>query len=184
MVKFHGLVKLHITHFVIAFFGAMTCAPASGSLKAYGNTRLPPDVLLEDAYETSVLITWKAKAKALFTYWEESLAIGLFPGASNGFPGEVGQYDFADGSATVMVMWQFASIFSTISLIFLGLHIVWHLIVTVRHVRTRPHVFLEAVSGDFAWHLKPDLNAHKEQLPTARQDGFPLEPLGTPYLKA
>ncbi|KAG8989575.1 hypothetical protein FRB94_014308, partial [Tulasnella sp. JGI-2019a] len=90
-------------------------------------------------------------------------------GSVNGAVGSTGKLGTLDAAAVIQAEWTLSAAFAITSLILLSLHMLWQLVVSIRHIRTRPYVFVEAVPGNLAWNLSPDLTA-AETLPTSKKD--------------
>jgi len=75
-------------------------------------------------------------------------------GTTGGVIGSNGKLGILDAAATIQVEWDFAAILSLAGLVLLLIHVIWHLIVGIRHIKLRPRVFWEPVRGDYAWYLQ------------------------------
>jgi len=104
---------------------------------------------------------------------------GLQGGSTGGVIGSDGKLGALDAAATLSVQWDLMAMFSLASLIFLTVHIVYQVVVGLRHRRIRPRVFVESVPGDLAWNLNP-----VESLDEAKKtDLYPFEGVGSARAK-
>ncbi|KAG8888861.1 hypothetical protein FRB98_006647 [Tulasnella sp. 332] len=101
-------------------------------------------------------------------------------GSTGGVIGSAGKLGTLDAAATILTEWELSAMFSVTAIILLGLHMLWQLVVSIRHIRTRPRVFLEAVPSDLAWNLSP-----ANELPMFKPDPITVsfEGIGTERAK-
>ncbi|KAG8905618.1 hypothetical protein FRB99_008564 [Tulasnella sp. 403] len=64
--------------------------------------------------------------------------------------------ELADPVQSMLINWNTAIITESTVTGFLGIHLFWHLVVSIRHIRVRPRVFLEPTPAAYPWRLKSD----------------------------
>ncbi|KAG9044518.1 hypothetical protein FS837_008025 [Tulasnella sp. UAMH 9824] len=77
-------------------------------------------------------------------------------GTTGGVLGTDGKLLIKDAAAVIMVNWEITIMLTVTTIACLTLHLLWHLVVGIRHRSIRPRVFTEPTSGGYRWRLRAE----------------------------
>ncbi|KIO29309.1 hypothetical protein M407DRAFT_21532 [Tulasnella calospora MUT 4182] len=80
----------------------------------------------------------------------------VFGGTTGGVIGRDGKLLIEDAAAVVLVSWETTTMLTVATITCLTLHLLWLLVVSIRHRKIRPRVFTEPTSGGYRWTLRAD----------------------------
>jgi len=102
----------------------------------------------------------------ILIYSAKPIHLGAYNGGTTSdVYGSNGKLGTLDAAATIEISWEFTTMGVWTVLVLMSAYGLWHLTVSLRHLKIRPRVFLEPIRGDFAWTLPPADADFTEKLP-------------------